>query len=86
MPLRVLSLGCAVMQMRLREMGVLQPTDVQREAIPKALTGTNVAIQCYTGSGKVRVLLVSWHRHESLAAMSVLLQHADVTLLSSSHT
>ena len=43
-----------VAQMRLKEMGVLQPTDVQQEAIPKALTGTNVAIQCYTGSGKVR--------------------------------
>lgn len=53
MPLGVLSMGRCVVQMRLKEMGVLQPTDVQREAIPKALTGTNVAIQCYTGSGKV---------------------------------
>ena len=45
---------CVVVQMRLKEMGVLEPTDVQQEAIPKALTGINVAIQCYTGSGKVR--------------------------------
>ncbi|CAL5224194.1 g6836 [Coccomyxa viridis] len=44
--------------MRLKEMGVLQPTDVQREAIPKALTGTNVAIQCYTGSGKTLAYLL----------------------------
>ena len=46
-------MGCIVVQMRLKEMGVQQPTDVQREAIPKALTNSNVAIQCYTGSGKV---------------------------------
>ena len=44
------------LQMRLREMGVLQPTQVQQEAIPTALTGVNLAIQCYTGSGKVGVL------------------------------
>ena len=43
------------LQMRLKEMGVLQPTQVQQEAIPKALTGVNIAIQCYTGSGKVGI-------------------------------
>ena len=34
-------------------MGVVEPTEVQREAIPKAMAGASLAIQCYTGSGKV---------------------------------
>ena len=34
-------------------MGVIEPTEVQREAIPKAMGGASLAIQCYTGSGKV---------------------------------
>ena len=42
------------MQGRLIAQGVVEPTDVQREAIPPILTGTDVAVQCYTGSGKVR--------------------------------
>ena len=41
------------MQMRLKELGVIEPTEVQREAIPKAMAGASLAIQCYTGSGKV---------------------------------
>jgi hypothetical protein len=66
-------------QMRLREMGVLQPTQVQQEAIPKALTGVNIAIQCYTGSGKVgicttqcvpTVILRANHRHAVEEALS----------------
>ena len=53
---------------------MLQPTDVQREAIPKALTGTNVAIQCYTGSGKVRAPAYNLaSRHKSLAAVRPML-------------
>ena len=72
----MLSMGRTVVQMRLREMGVLQPTDVQREAIPKALTGTNVAIQCYTGSGKVWAH--SQNSHRSLAATYVLLECANM--------
>jgi hypothetical protein len=48
-----------LLQMRLREMGVLQPTQVQQKAIPKALTGVNLAIQCYTGSGKVGIC-ITW--------------------------
>ena len=35
-------------------MGVIEPTEVQREAIPRAMAGSSLAIQCYTGSGKVR--------------------------------
>ncbi|CAK0785427.1 hypothetical protein CVIRNUC_008636 [Coccomyxa viridis] len=38
--------------MRLKEMGVTEPTEVQREAIPRAMAGSSLAIQCYTGSGK----------------------------------
>ncbi len=51
------------MQMRLGELGVVQPTEVQSEAIPRALTGANVAIQCYTGSGKVDHSLVAVTSH-----------------------
>jgi superfamily II DNA/RNA helicase len=34
------------------ELGVHEPTAVQRAAIPEILARKNVAIQCYTGSGK----------------------------------
>jgi superfamily II DNA/RNA helicase len=34
------------------ELNITEPTPVQREAIPEVLSGKNVAIQCYTGSGK----------------------------------
>lgn len=34
------------------ELHVHEPTPVQRAAIPEILSGKNVAIQCYTGSGK----------------------------------
>jgi superfamily II DNA/RNA helicase len=34
-------------------MRIQNPTDVQIAAIPKVLAGGNVAIQSYTGSGKV---------------------------------
>ena len=44
------------MQGRLRENAVVQPTAVQQAAIPAILTGKNVAMQCYTGSGKVHTL------------------------------
>lgn len=36
----------------------MQPTDVQRAAIPEVLTGANVAIQSYTGSGKTLAYLL----------------------------
>lgn len=32
--------------------GITNPSQVQKEAIPEILAGSNVAIQCYTGSGK----------------------------------
>lgn len=41
------------MQGRLAEIGVHEATPVQSAAIPAILTGKNVAIQSYTGSGKV---------------------------------
>lgn len=36
----------------LLQMGITQPTDVQRAAIPEILARANVAVQSYTGSGK----------------------------------
>lgn len=44
-------------QGRLRESAVVEPTAVQQAAIPAILSDRNVAMQCYTGSGKVRTLL-----------------------------
>lgn len=32
----------------------MEPTAVQAASIPRVLEGGNVAIQCYTGSGKVQ--------------------------------
>ncbi len=45
--------GVCCAQGRLYEMKIEKPTQVQIAAIPKVLSGSNVAIQCYTGSGKV---------------------------------
>ena len=42
-----------LVQGRLRESAVVEPTAVQQAAIPAILSGKNVALQCYTGSGKV---------------------------------
>ena len=47
------------LQGRLIAQGIVEPTDVQREAIPPIMTGTDVAVQCYTGSGKARAPLPS---------------------------
>lgn len=41
------------MQAELRRQDIVEPTPVQAAAIPKVLQGGNVAVQCYTGSGKV---------------------------------
>ena len=41
------------MQAFLDALGIMSPTEVQAAAIPRVLQGGNVAIQCYTGSGKV---------------------------------
>jgi hypothetical protein len=41
------------LQGRLLQLGILRPSPVQEAAIPKVLAGSNVAIQSYTGSGKV---------------------------------
>ncbi|DBA87553.1 TPA: ATP-dependent RNA helicase [Trebouxia sp. C0004] len=38
---------------RLQENDVQKPTAVQEAAIPAIISGSNVAMQCYTGSGKV---------------------------------
>lgn len=43
---------------RLRDMGIREPTDVQRAAIPTILAGNNSAVQCYTGSGKTLAYLL----------------------------
>lgn len=45
------------LQGRLRESAVVEPTAVQQAAIPAVLSGRNVAMQCYTGSGKVHNLI-----------------------------
>ena len=37
----------------LAEAGIAEPTPVQLEAIPQILSGSDVAVQSYTGSGKV---------------------------------
>ena len=41
------------LQGRLQENDVQKPTAVQVAAIPAIISGRNVAMQCYTGSGKV---------------------------------
>lgn len=46
-----------LLQGRLRENAVVEPTAVQQAAIPAILSGRNVAMQCYTGSGKVLTLI-----------------------------
>lgn len=43
----------AFLQGRLQESDVQKPTAVQEAAIPTIMSGRNVAMQCYTGSGKV---------------------------------
>lgn len=47
----------------------MEPTDVQRAAIPEVLTGANVAVQSYTGSGKTLAYL--------LPVMSLAVQRAE---------
>ena len=51
------------MQGRLAESSVQAPTAVQQAAIPAVLSGKNVALQCYTGSGKVRAYAVLCKLH-----------------------
>lgn len=76
-------------QGRLRESAVLEPTAVQQAAIPAILSGRNVALQCYTGSGKVHNMthlclpiallrcVQCWHRQSgALARCAGLVQHA----------
>ena len=41
-------------QAGLQEMGIERPSLIQEAAIPAMLRGGNCAVQCYTGSGKVR--------------------------------
>ena len=43
------------LQEGLASLGLAQPKDVQRAALPLILGGHNTAIQWYTGSGKVRL-------------------------------
>lgn len=45
-----------LLQGYLEKQGIQSPTPVQCEAIPRILAGENVAVQCYTGSGKVRLI------------------------------
>ena len=42
-----------VLQAKLRSQDIVEPTAVQTAAIPRMLQGGNLAVQCYTGSGKV---------------------------------
>jgi superfamily II DNA/RNA helicase len=37
---------------RFQELGFSTPTDIQKEALPKALAGKDIIIQAKTGSGK----------------------------------
>lgn len=46
------------MQAQLRSQDIVEPTAVQAASIPRVLQGGNVAMQCYTGSGKVQHLSV----------------------------
>ncbi|EIE21911.1 P-loop containing nucleoside triphosphate hydrolase protein [Coccomyxa subellipsoidea C-169] len=59
-------------------MGISEPTQVQDASIPKVLKGGNVAIQCYTGSGKASS---SHFYHHTLAyllpVLSLALQRAE---------
>lgn len=43
----------STLQGNLQSMGIHEPTEVQQQAIPAMLEGRNIAIQSYTGSGKV---------------------------------
>lgn len=45
------------MQMTLPEHGIETPSDIQIQAIPRILEGDTLAIQSFTGSGKVSVQL-----------------------------
>ena len=72
------SVACMVVQGRLIAQGVVEPTDVQREAIPPILTGTDVAVQCYTGSGKVRSLDIAHQVHSVFVAFSTHLEGVRV--------
>lgn len=45
------------LQVMLPSMGVHIPSDIQRAAIPLITDGRSVALQSFTGSGKVRALL-----------------------------
>lgn len=58
-------------QGRLSESSVQAPTAVQQAAIPAVLSGKNVALQCYTGSGKVGACFT---RHTDVIVMLRLLQ------------
>jgi len=40
------------LQTVLAAQGIHEPTEVQQRAIPPILQGHNVAVRCYTGSGK----------------------------------
>ena len=42
-----------MLQGMLAKRGIHAPSDIQAAAIPKVFMGTSVAIQSYTGSGKV---------------------------------
>lgn len=41
------------MQAGLAQQNIVEPSPIQTAAVPVVLTGENVAIQSYTGSGKV---------------------------------
>ncbi len=53
MPFSHFGLGKDILR-AIQKAGYVRPTPVQTAAIPKVLQGGNVAVQCYTGSGKVR--------------------------------
>lgn len=58
-------------------MGIKEPTQVQEAAIPKVLAGTNVAIQCYTGSGKVHSQLASHSGQKYVCLVLRVIQAAE---------
>ena len=51
--LLICKLAAQRVQVRLAEIGVHEPSDIQRAAMPHIVEGRTLAIQSYTGSGKV---------------------------------
>ena len=73
---RVLSASSSACRLQgaLPAAGIVEPTPVQLEAIPPILRGVDVAVQSYTGSGKVKLL------HTGAAGLSIIVTLAACAL------